>query len=134
MGNTDAKMSGMARFDLLRAEGKSYVIDVNGWSFVKDNDKYYDECSKILKEMFIQEKQKQLGAPISSSVTSPSTPDAALSLPHRRDTNTSLKDNHHSAVQPILSKLPSTSKLSQSLLPPAELSSIQHCQPTVLDG
>lgn len=47
-------------FDLLRAKGKSWVIDVNGWSFVKGSDEYYDKCAQTIYDIFMA-KVKQGG-------------------------------------------------------------------------
>ncbi|KAI9474837.1 histidine phosphatase superfamily-domain-containing protein [Zychaea mexicana] len=45
--------------DILRVNGKSYVIDVNGWSFVKGSDYYYDQCARLLSEAFYRSVQRR---------------------------------------------------------------------------
>ncbi|XP_063053662.1 inositol hexakisphosphate and diphosphoinositol-pentakisphosphate kinase 1 isoform X7 [Engraulis encrasicolus] len=50
-------------FDLLRANGHSFVCDVNGFSFVKNSMKYYDDCAKVLGNMIMRELAPQLHIP-----------------------------------------------------------------------
>lgn len=68
-------------FDLLRIgnpsekDAEALVIDVNGWSFVKDNDEYYQKCADTLRVMFYsaaRERANRSVRPILS--TSPSHP------------------------------------------------------------
>ena len=40
-------------FDILRSKDRSYVCDVNGWSFVKGNKKYFEDCAIQIRKIVL---------------------------------------------------------------------------------
>ncbi|TBU06488.1 putative histidine phosphatase [Hamiltosporidium magnivora] len=49
-------------FDMLRKGEESYVIDVNGWSFVKGcKEEYYENCAQVIKEDILKNFSGAIG-------------------------------------------------------------------------
>jgi inositol-hexakisphosphate/diphosphoinositol-pentakisphosphate 1-kinase len=93
-------------FDLLRTSTGSFIIDVNGWSFVKDNEEYYHDCSRILREIFMAENNKR----DSTAIEDAASDDTG-------DTSSRKHGNGHSARSALktILKSPSMTRLSQHL-------------------
>ena len=83
-------------FDLLRSGGKSYVCDVNGWSFVKNSTKYFEDTAGVLRTTILAAVAPHV---LAAALPSPARrlPPAEASAP-RRDGSGSGMTNSGSAA------------------------------------
>ncbi|KAJ0397477.1 hypothetical protein P43SY_006161 [Pythium insidiosum] len=69
-------------FDILRVQDASYVCDVNGWSFVKNSERYYDDCATLLGKFLEQGLDGKVKDPFNWRLNSPTfrIPDGVAEL------------------------------------------------------
>eukprot|EP00981_Chlorochromonas_danica_P011249 scaffold3825_cov179-Ochromonas_danica.AAC.6 len=91
-------------FDILRVQGRSFCCDVNGFSFVKNSRKYYDDASQILTEIMINAVRPEYKSPYSTQVP------LLRTIPVAANANTS--NNLLSSNSPMMPNKPSSSTRS----------------------